>query len=70
MSHSFLSRPAVQRFLAAPGPFVLYSVLTGLSLYGAGTSGSVVGLWFALFFGGIVAEEVRYLVTGRWHPGP
>ena len=75
MSRSFFSRPAVQRFLAAPGPLVLYSLLAGLSVWAAvsagwSSAGAFVGGGFALFFGGIVTNEVRYLITGCWPPGP
>lgn len=75
MSRSFLTHPAVQRFLAAPGPVVLYGLLTGLFAWGSASAGwqspggFVLGS-LALFSGLIVHDEVRYLATGRWPPGP
>ena len=69
MSRSFLARPAVQRFLAAPGPLLLYGLVTAFFVWGAvyvGWHSSAFGglCGFALFFGLVVVQEVRYLLTG------
>ena len=67
---SFHSSPAFRRFLSAPVPVLLYGLLAVASAVGAWHAGwqsgsaGVCGL-LALFFGGIVAGELRYFRTGR-----
>ncbi|MEL7361381.1 MAG: hypothetical protein AAFN13_04860 [Bacteroidota bacterium] len=70
MPRSFTSRPAVQRFLSAPGPVVIYglfAVASGVGAFHIGwqSAGCAVCIGLALFFGGIVAGEIRYVRTGR-----
>ena len=67
---SFLSSATFRRFLSAPVPVLLYGLLAVASAVGAWHAGwqsgsaGVCGL-LALFFGGIVAGELRYVRTGR-----
>lgn len=74
MLRSFRSRPSVQRFLAAPGPVVLYSLLAGLLAWASASSGwhsagaFVFGL-LSVVCGLVAAQEVRFCLTGRWPPG-
>ena len=70
MLASLVSRPAVQRFLSAPGPLVLYSALAvffgwqAVSL-GWSSAGCFVCGWLALFFLVIAINECRWCLTGR-----
>ena len=70
MPRSFASRPALQRFLAAPGPVVIYGLLAvafGVGAFHIGwqSAGCALCIGLALFSSGIVAGEIRYLLTGR-----
>lgn len=70
MSRPFFRSPAFQRFLAAPGPVIIYGLLAVASVVGAfhfgwQSAGCAVCIFLALFFGGIVAGELRYFRTGR-----
>ena len=69
MSRSFLSRPVVRRFLSNLGPFIFYGGLALVSAWGTWEAGSqsagaVVCGALTLLFTSIVAQEVRYCLTG------
>ena len=66
MSRSFLSRPAVRRFLSQPGPIVLYTLLAAFFAWYAVALPSLVCGYLALgFFGPIAAGEWHACITGR-----
>ena len=70
LTMSFVSSAAFRRFLAAPGPVVIYGLFSLFSAWcawhaGTQSSGAVVMGFLALFFAGVVAGELRYFRTAR-----